>query len=125
MWEDVTMFRLARRMDLAEEDVRKADNPQTQEALAQARKERDRAELDIFRGRVKRQPVNANNHYQLGLRLMRADKVREACQSLEKGLEGEVERAKSAIALGECLEQLGETPKALAHYRMAAEGTKS
>jgi len=124
MWEDLTLFRLARRIEMAEEDVKKADSPQTQEALAQARRERDRTALDIFRGRVKRQPTVAEHHYQLGMCLMQAEKLREACQSLEKGLEGESERAKAAIALGECFEQLGDAPKALAHYRMAAEAAK-
>ena len=37
---------------MAEHDLKAADNPQTRPALEQAVKDRDKAELDIFRGRT-------------------------------------------------------------------------
>jgi tetratricopeptide (TPR) repeat protein len=125
MWEDVTIFRHARRVEIAEREVAAVSNPQTREALMQAKKERDRAELDIFRGRVKRELASAAAHYRLGLCLKRMEKLREACQAFEKALEGELERGLAALELGDCREQLGELPEALRNYRLAAERTRS
>jgi tetratricopeptide (TPR) repeat protein len=121
MWEEVSMLRHARRVELAEQDVKAADNPQTRTALEQAVKDRDKNELDIFRGRVKRQGADGAAHYGLGVRLQRADRVRDACTHLEKALADDNVRSPAALALGNSLKQLDDVPGALRHYRLAAE----
>jgi len=120
MWEDVSMLRHARRVVFAEQDVKAADNPQTRQALEQTLKDRDKAELDIFRGRVKRQGADGAAHYGLGVRLQRADRVRDACPHLEKALEDSGVRCEAALALGDCLKQLEDIPGAMRNYRLAA-----
>ncbi|HMC11555.1 MAG TPA: tetratricopeptide repeat protein, partial [Pirellulaceae bacterium] len=124
MWEEVTMLRHARRVEIAEQEIKSADPAaadKAREALALAKKEQDRTDLEIFRGRVKRQPESAANHYELGVRLKRADKLREACEHLEKALGGSEERCAAAFELGDCHAQLGDLPQALRYYRLAAE----
>jgi tetratricopeptide (TPR) repeat protein len=121
MWEDVSMLRHARRVEMAEHDVKAADNPQTRTALEQAVKDRDKAELDIFRGRVKRQGADGAAHYGLGVRLQRSDRVRDARTHLEKALADANVRSPAALALGHCLKQLDDIPGALRHYRLAVD----
>jgi tetratricopeptide (TPR) repeat protein len=123
MWEDVTMHRHAKRVQGAEEDVAAADSTskeKAQQALAQAIKDRDRAELEVFRGRCQRKPDEAANQYELGVRLKRAEKLPDAREHLEKALAEPEQKAAAALELGHCHMQLGEMAKALHYYRVAA-----
>jgi tetratricopeptide (TPR) repeat protein len=121
MWEDVTMLRDARRVEIAEQEVNGADNPQTRAALADAIKERDRVETDIFLSRCKREPESPEIQYQLGMRLMRAERFDEACQFFEKAQASRDHRAAAELRLGECFEKRGDVAGALHHYRASAE----
>jgi len=121
MWEEISMLRHARRVEMAQEELKANDNPQTRQSLADAIKDRDKAELDIFRGRVKRQGAGAAAHYGLGICLHRADRLRDACDHLEKALDDPDMRAPGALALGHCLRQLDDVSGAMRNYRLAAE----
>jgi tetratricopeptide (TPR) repeat protein len=120
MCEEVSMVRHARRVQLAQQELTKADNPQTQEALAQAIKERDRSELEIFRARVKRQGCSAADHFELGRRLMRAGKLREAGEQFQKALADDSCAAAAALERAQCEAEAGELMQALQFYRRAA-----
>ena len=84
-------------------------------------KERDRIELEIFQARTKREGDSAAANYELGLRLARAEKLREACSHFEKALADAGYRGLAALELGRSLEKMGEVPQALRYYRLAAE----
>jgi tetratricopeptide (TPR) repeat protein len=120
MWEEVSMLRHARRVAIAQDELKANDNPQTRQSLADATKDRDKAELDIFRGRVKRQGADAAAHYGLGVRLQRAERIRDACDHLEKALADADMCAPAALALGHCLRQLDDVSGAMRNYRLAA-----
>jgi tetratricopeptide (TPR) repeat protein len=121
MWEEVSMLRHARRVELATEELKTNDTPQTRQALADVIKDRDKAELDIFRGRVKRQGADGAAHYGLGIRLQRAERTRDACDHLEKALADDNISAPAALALGHCLRQLEDIPGAMRYLRLAAD----
>jgi len=121
MWEEVSMARHARRIEMAQEELKTNDTPQTRQSLADAIKDRDKAELDIFRGRVKRQGADAAAHYGLGIRLHRAERTRDACEHLEKALADDNMRSPAALALGHCLRHLDDSPGAMRYFRLAAD----
>ncbi|HEY2412248.1 MAG TPA: hypothetical protein VGI40_08400 [Pirellulaceae bacterium] len=121
MWEEVSMLRHARRVEIANQELKANDNPQSRQSLADAIKDRDKAELDIFRGRVKRQGAGAAAHYGLGVCLQRGERSRDACDHLEKALADPDMHAPAALALGHCLRQLDDIPGALRNYRLAAD----
>jgi tetratricopeptide (TPR) repeat protein len=121
MCEEVSMVRHARRVQLAQQELAKADNPQTQEALAQAKKERDRSEIEIFRARVKRQGCSAVDHLELGRRLMRAGKLREAGEYFQKAIADGACGAAAALELAQCEADAGDFLQALRYYRRAAD----
>jgi hypothetical protein len=121
MWEDVAMLRLQKRVALAQEERNASDNPALQTAWAQSVKDRDKLEIEVFTARVKREPERAVHRYQLALRLKRADKLREACEQLEKALADVEYRCPAALEMARCLTQRGEPAPALRYYRMAAE----
>ena len=77
--------------------------------------------MEIFQNRCKRQPDRALHPYELGLRLKRAEKLREAVAQFEKALHDREVRGPAALQLGACLEMLGEIPRALSCYRAVSE----
>jgi tetratricopeptide (TPR) repeat protein len=124
MWEEVAVARNGRRVKLAEDETNSADTAvaeKAREALAQATKERDRTELEIFRGRVKRQPECATNHFELGLCLKRMEKYQEALEHLQRALAGAEERCRAALELARCYSDTGDVPQAMHFYRVAAD----
>lgn len=120
LWEDVTMLRMDKKLALAKKLAQENDTPETQKELAQIIAERDQVETDIFVSRCQREPQNAAVRVQLGMRLRRAGKVREACQRLEEALRDKAERPNAALELGECHRQQGNYKEALRFFRMAA-----
>lgn len=125
MWEEVSMIRHAHRVQLAEQESHSNPNAQTHEALTQTIKERARAELDIFRARLKRQPDSGVAHYEFGRRLLRTEKLHDASQHFAKAASDPEIRGPAALELGHCHEQLGDWAEALHQYRLAAETATS
>jgi tetratricopeptide (TPR) repeat protein len=121
MWEEVSMLRHARRVEMAAEELKTNDTPQTRQALVEMKKDRDKAELDIFRGRVKRQGADGGAHYGLGICLQRAERLRDACDHFEKALADPDMRSPAALALGHCLKTLDDIPTAMRYYRLVAD----
>lgn len=121
LWEDVTMLRMDKKLALAKKLAQESDTPETQKELAQIVAERDQVETDIFVSRCQREPQNAAVRVQLGMRLRRAGKVREACQRLEEALRDRNERPHAALELGECHRQQSNYQEALRFFRMAAD----
>jgi hypothetical protein len=122
LWEEISLSRQARRAELAEQEIKANDTPQTREAAAQAARERAKVELEIYRARVKRDPQSSAAQYALGRRLMQSEKVREAREHLTKALDDPQWRCPAAIELARCHQQMVELPQALHFYRLALEG---
>jgi tetratricopeptide (TPR) repeat protein len=120
MWEEVTLLRYAERVAAAEREAQADGSPQAKEALAAAIQERGRTELEIYRGRVGRDPTSAPNQFELGRCLARIDKLPEACQHFEKALVDDAVRPRAALELARCQERMGDVPTALKFYRQAA-----
>lgn len=118
--EDVTMLRLEKKVSAAERDVELEDTPQSQAALAQLVKERDRIETEIFRERTRREPDNLALRYELGRRLVRAGKPDQAQPLLAEALHDPSSRCHAAFELAGCALEAGQAPEALRYYRQAA-----
>lgn len=121
LWEQVAVKCFEDRVLQARRDAAEHPSAQTQTALAQLLRERDRLETAVFSSRLQREPNNLALQYELGVRLKRSAKLHEAMKHLQLGLGDAIERAPAAFELGECYLQLGDVPQALQHYRIAAE----
>ncbi|QDU31165.1 Tetratricopeptide repeat protein [Anatilimnocola aggregata] len=121
LWEDVAMKVSEERVALARQDANEHPSEATQNALAQALRERDRLEIAVFTSRSQREPEKLALQYELGVRLKRASKLRDAIKYLTAALGDAVERAPAAFELGECLLQQGEVAQAMHFYRQAAD----
>lgn len=120
LWEDVVMLRLAQKVATAEQNVELDDVPETRTVLAEALSDRDHLEIQIFTDRAERAPNDGAVQHQLGLRLRRAGKLRDACRRFEEALHAAEVRCAAALQLAECQQQLGQLPLALQNYRVAA-----
>jgi len=123
LWEDVTMLRTEKKLALAQKLAQENDTPDARNELKQILAERDQVETDIFVSRCQREPHNAAVRVQLGMRLRRAGKFREACQRLEEALRDAAQRPHAALELGECHRQQGDFKEALRFFRMAGESS--
>ncbi|WP_425617994.1 tetratricopeptide repeat protein [Anatilimnocola sp. NA78] len=121
LWEEVAMKVSEERVALARQDAQEHPTEVTQNALAQALRERDKLEIAVFQSRSQRQPENLALQYELGVRLKRASKLREAIKHLTAALGDPIERAPAAFELGECLLQQSEVAQAMHYFRQAAE----
>lgn len=121
LWEEVAVKVLEDRVIQARKDAVEHPSANTQTALAQILRERDKLETAVYASRLKREPNNLALQYELGVRLKRSAKLREAMAHLELALNDSIVKALAAYELGECQLQLGDVPQAMRYYRQAAE----
>ncbi len=121
LWEQVAVKCLEDRVVQARRDAAEHPSATTQTTLAQILRERDRLETAVYSSRLQREPDNLALHYELGVRLKRSAKLRDAIKHLELALGDPNERALAAFELGECQFQFGDVAQALHFYRLAAE----
>jgi tetratricopeptide (TPR) repeat protein len=121
--EDVILQRLEKKLAAARREIEIDDTPQTRAASEQVAKDRDRAEIEIFTVRCKREPDNLALRYELGRRLRQAGKLDEAMRHLEASLPEPRTRCVAALALGECCELAGRVADALRYFRLAADSS--
>jgi tetratricopeptide (TPR) repeat protein len=119
-WEEVAMVRHDRKVELAAKHHASDPSKETEQALADARKMRDRFQTDVFLNRCQREPENAALRYQLGLRHKQAGKMRDAYECFVQALPDPRQHALAAFEMAECLVQGGKLVEALQYYREAA-----
>jgi hypothetical protein len=118
--EDITMRRLEGNVARAQQSVESRDTAEARATLADARTERDRVEMDIFVGRTRRDPHDRQARYELGRRLKRSGRLREAFVQFEAALPDDRLKPAVALEMGECLRDFGELAESLRHFRLAA-----
>ena len=78
-------------------------------------------ELEVFAARSERDPGNARLKYELGLRLKRAGKVKDAISAFQAA-KGDSRRLETVLVeLGECFQHIEQFKLALSHYEQAIE----
>lgn len=121
LWEEVAVQVLEERVTQARRDAVEHPSANTQTVLAQILRDRDKLETAVYASRLKREPGNLGLQYELGVRLKRSAKLREAMNHLELALNDSVVKALAAFEFGECHLQLGDVPQAMRYYRLASE----
>ena len=122
--EDITMRRLEGNVTRAQRSIETRDTAEARATLADARTERDRVELEIFTSRTRRDPHDALARYELGRRLKRAGRLREALPHFQEALADAKLKPAVALEIGECLRDFGELAESLRHFRLAATAAK-
>jgi tetratricopeptide (TPR) repeat protein len=121
LWEEVAVKVYENRVVHARRDAAENPTANSQTALAQILRERDKLETAVYSSRLQREPGNLALQYELGVRLKRSAKLHDAMKHLELALGEITVRALAAFELGECHLQLNDVPQAMRFYRLAAE----
>jgi len=121
LWEEVTMLRVERRLAVARQNAAVDKSPEVQTILDDLHTEQDHLEIEVYQNRTRREPDNASHKLQLGRRLKRAGKSREALRRFEEALVDDDERPAAAYELGLCREHEREYPAALQQYRLSID----
>jgi tetratricopeptide (TPR) repeat protein len=119
--EDAQLQRVHHQVDIAN---RRAEQEKTEEAAELARRmavQANQVELEIFAARSTRDPGNLMLLYELGLRLKRAGKFKEAIQAFQAAREDARHKALVQLHLGESFQHIHQFKLALASYEAAVE----
>lgn len=114
--EDVQLRKAEHQLKQAQ---RHYDHETTEEAKAtldQAKSQANQVELEIALARAEREPQNPRLQYELGLRLKRAGKHKEAIQALQAARSDPKRRQAVFLELGECFQRIEQYKLALSNY---------
>jgi tetratricopeptide (TPR) repeat protein len=117
--EDAQLRRVRQQVDIA---IARARTEGTQQAVDLARRmeiQANQAELEIYAARVEREPTKISLKYELGLRLKRGGKYREAISTFQAAREDSRRKALVQLHLGECFQQIRQAKLAATSYEAA------
>lgn len=120
--EDLQLRRAARQIAAAQQNYEHAKTPEAQHLLEQARVQANQVELEVYAARADRDPHNARWQFELGMRLKKAGKPKQAITALQAARSDPKRRALVLLELGECFQKVEQYKLALAHYEQAIEG---
>lgn len=117
--EDLQIRRANQQLTLAEHQYNQDPTEQNQQLVLQLRKQTNQTELEVYATRSQRDPENTRHKYELGLRMKRAGKTKEAIPLLQAA-RGDIKRgAIVLLELGECFQKIEQFKLALTHYEQA------
>lgn len=119
--EDVELLRKKQQLAIAERRAEADASESNQELVMGLREDLNRMEMEVLDRRSQRYPGDLELKFQLGLRLKRMGKPREALSPFEQALRLPARRAEAALEYGECLQRLRQYEKALKQYWIASE----
>lgn len=123
--EDLQVRRAASQIAVAQQlfDIQKT--PEAKQLLDRARMVANQVELEVFAARVDRDPQNPRLQFELGQRLKRAGKTKQAITALQAARSEPKRKALVLLELGECFQKIEQYKLALAHYEQAIEAAEA
>lgn len=119
--EDVQMRRAAHQLAIAEQRCQQEPSTAAEQLVQHLRVHVNQIELETYAARSERDPTNLRLKYELGLRLKRAGKVKEAISALQSARSDSRREVVVLVELGECFQHLEQYKLALSHYEQACE----
>ena len=123
--EDLTIERMRRQVAVAEQRHAAAPSDETARLADQLRETFNRYELEVYAARSQRYPGDTELRFELGRRLKRVRKFREALECFEACRAAPRRGPLATLESGECWQHLRQFAKALECYLEAAERAKS
>ena len=103
------------------------DADPTEETKAQVlhfRKQVNQIELEVYAAKSDRDPGNARLKFELGLRLKKAGKIKQAITSLQAARSDPKRKAQVLLDLGECFQKIEQYKLALSNYEQSIEASE-
>lgn len=119
--EDVQLRRVAYQSTLADQRYEQDPSEEAQQLAHRYKIQANQVELEIYAARSERDPQNTRLKLELGLRMKRAGKVREAISTLQ-GAKTDTKRGGFVLVeLGECFQHIEQYKLAMSHYEQALQ----
>lgn len=119
--EDVQLRRVAHLSALAQKRSEEDPTEAAKQLAYRYQVQANQVELEIYAARSERDPKNTRLKIELGLRLKRAGKVREAITALQSAKADSRRGGAVLVELGECFQHIEQYKLALSHYEQAIE----
>ncbi len=119
--EDVHLRLAAHQLAIAEKQCEQNPSEAAQQLAHRFRIQANQIELETYAARTQRDPANLRLKYELGLRLKRAGKVKEAITTLQQARSDSKRKILILVELGECFQHVEQYKLALTHYEQALE----
>lgn len=117
--EDVQLRRAAHQLALAEQRYSQDPSEETKQLAHRLRVQVNQMELETYAARAEREPANLLLKYELGLRLKRAGKVKQAIPVFQAARSDTRREVTILVELGECFQHIEQYKLALSHYEQA------
>ncbi len=117
--EDVQLRRANHQLALAQQRYNQDPSEEAEQLAHRFRVQTNQLELETFSARAERDPTNLRLKYDLGLRLKRAGKVKEAIQIFQAAKSDSRREVTILVELGECFQHIEQYKLALSHYEQA------
>lgn len=121
LWEDVTMQRLAKKIQQAQLRLEIDETDEARADYSDLCGKRDRLEIDFFVNRAKRNPDDTTLALELGRRLRQAGRLRDAMPYFERAIQDEPLQSAAAYELAECALGLRDPAGATRYFRRAID----
>jgi len=117
----VQLRRVAHQVTIAEQRYEQEPSEEARQLAHRFKVQANQVELETFAARSERDPTNLRLKYELGLRLKRAGKVKEAITVLQAARTDSRREVVVLVELGECFQHIEQFKLALSHYEQAVE----
>ena len=117
--EDTRLRRMRQQTAVADRRAEADKSPETTQLAKRMHAQANQVELEVFSARSQRNPSNVHYKFELGLRMKRAGKYREAVQVLQAARSDVKRLAEIEINLGECFQHIEQYRLAMSSYETA------
>jgi tetratricopeptide (TPR) repeat protein len=119
--EEIQLQRVRQQVEIAARRAEQEKSDEAQELAKRMAAQANQLELEVYAARSARDPGNLLLQYELGLRLKRAGKFKEAISAFQSVRDDARHRAMVQIHLGESFQHIRQFKLALASYEAAIE----
>ena len=123
--EDLQIRRAATQLASAQQFFESQKSAEAKQLFDRARAQANQVELEVYAARVDRNPQNPRLQFELGQRLKRAGKTKQAITALQAARGEPKRKALVLLELGECFQKIEQYKLALAHYEQAIEAAEA
>lgn len=117
--EDTQLRRMRQQTAVADRRAESDTTPEARDLAKRMHAQANQVELEVFAARAQREPENVHYQFELGIRLKRAGKYREAIQSLQAARSDASRLAETQLNLGECFQRIEQYRLAMSSYEAA------
>lgn len=123
--EDLQIRRANWQLAAAQQFFESQETAEAKQLFDRAKVQVNQVELEVYSARVDRDPHNPRLQFELGQRLKRAGKTKQAITALQAARSDSKRKALVLLELGECFQKIEQYKLALAHYEQSLEAAEA